>query len=171
MDRMASIEMALKNETTERDFYLNEARRSKNEIARTMFEMLAKDEEEHMRRIRDLHEKLVGEGNWPADVPIDVAGTNVKQTLDGLLGKAGSQAEHDDDDIAALTKAIAFEAKGADLYAKLAEASENPMEKNFFAFLHEIEQEHQLSLTDALEYLQDPQDYFLRHERAGLDGA
>ncbi len=171
MDRMSSIELALTNEKAEKEFYLNEARRSKNEIAKTMFEMLAKDEDEHMKRINGLCEKLIGEGSWPKDMPIEVAGTNVKSSLDNLVAKAGSHEDHDDDDIAALKKAIAFEAKGSELYANLAGSSENPMEKNFFTFLAEIEREHQLSLTDALAYLENPEDWMMRHERGGLDGA
>ncbi len=171
MDRMSSIELALKNEKTEREFYLNEARRSKNEIAKTMFEMLAKDEEEHIKRISGLYEKLTSEGSWPKDVPIEVAGTNVKGTFDDLLAKSGSLTDHDDDDRAALKKAINFEAKGVDLYTRLAVSSGNPMEKNFFNFLAEIEREHQLSLTDTLAFLENPEDWMMRHERGGLDGA
>ena len=171
MDRMSSIELALSNEKTEREFYLNEAKRSKNDIAKTMFEMLAKDEEEHMRRINGLYEKLINEGSWPKDMPIEVAGTNIKSTFDNLLAKSGSHADHDDDDRAALKRAIDFEAKGVDLYTRLAGSSENPMERNFFNFLAEIEREHQLSLTDALAYLENPQDWMMRHERGSLDGA
>ena len=88
MERMASIELALKNETMEREFYLNEAKRSKNPLAQAMFAQLAKDEEEHMHRIRGLHEKLIGAGNWPKDVPIQVAGTDIKKVLDTLVAKA-----------------------------------------------------------------------------------
>jgi rubrerythrin len=171
MERMASIELALKNEKTEMEFYLNEAKRSRNELAKSMFAQLAKDEEEHMNRIRGLQQKLIGEGSWPADMPIEVKGTNINETLDSLVSKTGSHADHDDDDIAALRKAIDFEAKGVDLYNSLAKVCDNPMEKNFFTFLATIEREHHRSLTDALAYLEDPEDWMMRHERGGLDGA
>ncbi|HPQ81196.1 MAG TPA: ferritin family protein, partial [bacterium] len=84
---------------------------------------------------------------------------------------AGAHEEHDDDDIAALKKAIEFESKGADLYAKLADSSTNPMEKSFFSFLAGIEREHHGSLADALAYLENPEDYMMRQGRGGLDGA
>lgn len=171
MDRMASIELALRNEGIEKAFYTHEARRSKNPLAKQMFELLAKDEEEHERRINALHGKLVGGGQWPADVPIEVAGTNVKSVFAGLLRRVGTPDQHDDDDVQALTKAIAFEAKGVDLYTKLAAASANPMEKKFFGFLATIEHEHHSSLVDALAYLENPGDYVLRQGRGGLDGA
>ena len=171
MDRMSSIELALKNEITEHEFYLNEALRSRNELAKKMFAQLAKDEEEHMHRIRALHEKLIKQGNWPKDMPIVVAGTDVKKILDSIVVKAGSVTDHDEDDVKALKKAIDFEAKGVDLYTKLTGLCQNPMEKNFFSFLAGIEREHHRSLVDALAYLNDPESWLMQQERAGLDGA
>jgi rubrerythrin len=171
MDRMSSIELALKNEQTEMDFYLHEARRSNNPLAQTMFKSLAGDEEEHMTRIRTLHEKLVSDGSWPVDVPIEVQDTNIREVLDGLVDKQGSAADHDRDDEQALQQAAEFEAKGSKFYSDLAEICENPMEKNFFSFLSRIEKEHHLSVVDSLAYLRDPQAWMMEHERSGLDGA
>jgi rubrerythrin len=171
MDYMASVELALKNEKTEMEFYRHEASRSRNSLARAMFDQLARDEEEHMTRIRELHEKLVSAGNWPEDVPIQVAGTNIRQVLDETLQKAGSSGDHDDDDLKALQKAAEFEAKGAEFYADLAASCVNPMEKNFFEFLAGIEREHRLSIMDSLAYLEDPEAWMMQHGRAGLDGA
>lgn len=171
MDRMASIELALKNEKTEMEFYRNESERSKNPLAKAMFDNLARDEQEHMERITKLHQRLLADGKWPEEMPIEVAGTDVKKTLDGLVGKQGSAQDHDDDDMQALKKAIDFEAKGSKFYAELAEACDNPMEKSFFAFLSRIEREHHLSLTDSLAYLEDPEGWSMEQEKAGLDGA
>lgn len=171
MDYIASIELALKNERTEREFYLNEAARSRNPLAKSMFNALARDEEEHMIRIKGLHEKLVSEGQWPTDVPIEVSGTNIRKVLDEMVGKLESSVSHDDDDVKALKRAIEFEAKGSRFYAELAESCENEREKSFFEFLSRIEREHQLSLSDSLAYLEDPEGWMMQHERAGLDGA
>jgi rubrerythrin len=171
MDRMASIEMALKNEQTEMEFYQNEAARSNNPLAKAMFENLARDEQEHKRRISNLHQRLQAEGHWPEEMPIEVAGTDIRQTLDTVVSRRGSADEHDDDDIRALQKAIEFESKGARFYADLAEACDNPMEKNFFQFLARIEREHHLSLTDSLAYLEDPAAWALENEHHTLDGA
>jgi rubrerythrin len=171
MERMPSIELALKNEKTEMEFYQNESRRSKNPLARTMFENLAKDEEEHMTRIQALHEKLLSSGSWPEDMPIEVQGTNIRQVLDDLVKDSGSKENHDQNDVQALERAAEFEARGAKFYADLAEQCDNPMEKNFFKFLSRIEREHHLSVADSLAYLRDPEAWMMEHERAGLDGA
>ncbi|MFO8073910.1 MAG: ferritin family protein [Polyangia bacterium] len=170
MDKMSSIELAIQNERTERQFYLNEAGRSQNPVAKRLFETLAEDEEEHERRLTGLHEKLTSDGSWPEHVPIELADTNVKSVLDGIARKQETVA-HDDDDIAALNKAIEFEQKGSKLYADLAEECDNPAEKKFFSFLAGIEREHMLSIKDSLFYLEDPQGWLEDKERQGLDGA
>jgi rubrerythrin len=171
MDYMASIELAMKNEKTEMEFYQNEAKRSNNQLAGKMFSKLADEEKEHMIRITELNDKLLSEGKWPKDIPIQVSDTNVRQVLDEMVSKIGSSGNHDDDDVKALEKAVEFEAKGALFYSELSRACQNPMEKNFFEFLSRIEREHQLSLADSLAYLKDPDGWMMQHERAGLDGA
>jgi rubrerythrin len=168
---MASIELAMKNEKTEMEFYKGEAARSKNPLAKAMFDTLARDEAEHMARIKKLHAKLIADGSWPEEVAIAVAGTNIKDVLEGLVGQEGSAADHDDDDVAAIKRAIGFETGGEKFYEDLSKACENAMEKEFFEFLSSIEREHKLSLTATLAYLVDPQSWHEEHERSGLDGA
>lgn len=170
MDRMSSIELALQNEQSEMEFYLREAERSRNETAKKMFALIAKDEEEHMTRIRGLHAKLVGGGTWPADVPIDVKGTTIRDIIRSLPAKARKE-DHDDNDIMALKKAMEFESRGSKFYSDLAAGSSNRMEKNFFEFLSHIENEHYRSLADTLMYLTDPESWFREREKGGLDGA
>ena len=121
MDRMASIELAMKNEKTEMEYYLRESERSSNPVAKALFRTLAADEAEHMTRIQGLHRKLIADGAWPEDVAIEVAGTNVRDVLDGLLGKSGSGEGKSGDDIAALKQGAEFEEKGAVLEGELAD--------------------------------------------------
>jgi rubrerythrin len=168
---MASIELALKNEQAEMEWYLNEAGRSRNPLAKAMFKNLAKDEEEHMTRIKALHGKLTDKGAWPEDLPIEVRGTDITATLAGLVGKSGSAEDHDDDDEAAIRRAIEFETKGELFYKDLAKACENPQERTFFEFLAGIEREHRLSLADTLAYFENPEAWLEQHEKINLDGA
>jgi rubrerythrin len=171
MDRMSSIELAIKNESSEMAFYLNEARRSGNPVAKALFETLASDEKEHMSRLNGLHKKLVAEGSWPSDVPIEINGTNIKSVLGGLERDPEAFTKHNEDDIQALKKAIGFEEKGAKFYADIAKACDNAAEAKFFRFLSQIEREHMLSIQDSLFYLEDPHGWLEANERQGLDGA
>ncbi|MBI5499059.1 MAG: ferritin family protein [Deltaproteobacteria bacterium] len=171
MDRMASIELALKNEQTEMAYYRAEAKRSTNPLARAMFETLARDEEEHARRLRGLHERLLAKGCWPLDLAVEVQGTNIRSVLDGLVARVSSAIHCEEDDIEALRKAAKFEASGAKFYATLSDACENPMEKSFFRFLAGIEREHLLSIEASLSFFQDPEGFNLARDKGGLDGA
>ncbi|MDD5306508.1 MAG: ferritin family protein [Deltaproteobacteria bacterium] len=170
MNRMSSIELALANEKIEVEFYEKEAARSRNRVARALFETLAGDEQEHIARIARLHRELTGAGSWPTDVPIEVKGTEVRKVLAGIARDKGSVADHDENDIAALKRAAGFEDKGASLYLELAKGSDNPMEARFFKFLAGIEREHFMSIKDSLLYLEDPQAWHEAREHSTLDG-
>ena len=170
MERMASIELALKNERTEMDYYLTEAKRSTNPLAKAMFETLAHDEEEHARRLQGLHERLLQNGRWPEDLAIEVEGTNIAHLLDDLVGRVSSAVDCDHSDLEALEKAEKFEASGAKFYAALSDACENPMEKSFFKFLAGIEREHLHSIQSSIAFFRDPEGFNLAREKGGLDG-
>ena len=170
MDRMTSIELAIRNERTEMEYYLEQARRSKNPVAKLLFETLAADEKEHMVRIGNLHRRLTADGAWPDDLPIEVAGTEVLGRVNKLMEEKDTSAEHDDDDIAALKKAAKGEADGVKFYKELAQVCDNQKEKKFFEFLAKIEREHLLSIQDSLFYLEDPEGWFEEKGRSGLDG-
>jgi rubrerythrin len=171
MDRMASIELAINNEREEMAFYNNESERSKNPIAKKLFKTLAEEENEHMTRISELHQRLTANEAWPEDVPLDVSGTNVKSALSDFRRELTSTKEHDDDDIAALKKSIESERGAAKLYSDIAKACTNKKEIAFFTFLSEIENEHMISLKDSLAYLEDPESWLEQSEHSGLDGA
>jgi len=171
LDRMLSIELAMKNEQAEKAFYLGQARRTRNTVARILFEALADDEEEHKRRLAKLHATLIRDGAWPESVPIEIAGTVIRQRLGSVARDAAGAADHDVDDLEALRKAESFEAAGAELYRNLSAACTNPQEASFFRFLAGIEREHLVSVRDSMSYLEDPSGWLSAKERAGLDGA
>jgi len=170
MEYLSTIELAMKNEDAEMNFYLGESKRSRNPLARAMFEQLAREEGEHKARVSDLHQRLTREGRWPERVPLKVGNTSVTELLRSLAGKKKSTA-HDDDDLQALEKAIRFESEAAQRYEALAQESQQTPVKNFFAELAAIEREHQRSLAGSLAYLRDPAGWSMEKEKAGLDGA
>ena len=163
MDRISTMEFAIKNETKEAQFYRNEASRSKNSITKALFLSLAEDEEDHIVRIQKLYDTLIADGKWPEDVPIEVAGTNVIEALNEVGRELASSKEHDDDDIAALKRAVDVEKEGEALYVKLAAACENAMERDFFLFLAKIEGQHLKSVLESLLYLEDPEGWNVAH--------
>ena len=169
-DRLSAIEVALKNEMTEREFYLKNAKRTKNPLGKAMFKQIADDELEHYERLKELHKAWQKQGKWPSSLPLTVKGTVVRDVLKGVVKKVDKAPPGDNDDLKAIRVALDFEAKGEKYYAKLREASAEPSEKSFFDLLSKIEREHYLSLKDTEEFYVSPDSWYRKKERLMVDG-
>jgi rubrerythrin len=169
-ERLNALEVALNNETREREFYLKNAKRSKNPLGKAMFKQIGDDELEHYQRLKQLHEKWSKQEKWPGTVPLKVKDTIVKDILLDFLKKVDKTAKADADDLDAVQTAIDFEAKGAKYYAQLRDDVSDPKEKQFFDLLSRIENEHYLSLKDTEEYLTDPTSWYRKMEHHTFDG-
>jgi len=169
-ERLNALEVALNNEMREREFYLKNAKRSKNALGKAMFKQIADDELEHYERLKQLHQKWTQQEKWPGTVPLKVKDTIVKDVLVDFLKKVDKTAKGDADDLEAVRTAIDFEAKGAKYYAQLRDDVSDPKEKQFFDLLSRIENEHYLSLKDTEEYLVDPTSWYRKKEHHTLDG-
>lgn len=170
-ERIKALEIALNNESSERDFYLRHAERSSDPLGKSMFETLAKDEEEHYNRILELHDKLEKDGKWPETLPLKVKDTIIKDVLKNVVAAVDTLAKTKTDDLEAVKIAIAFETKGEAFYKKLKDSVDDPQEKGFYKLLESIEREHRLSLEDTLEYFINPEAWYQMMEKGGLDGA
>jgi len=169
-DRIKALEVALKNESTERDFYLKHAARTKSEFGKKMFMSIANDEAEHYERIKALHKKLKEKGKWPERLALTVKGTKIKSVLNKLSKIAEKTAKADNNDLEAVKIAINFEKKGEKFYSDLQKSAVDPKEKTFFGMLADMEREHRLSLEDTRDYFKDPVSWFRVRERHHLDG-
>jgi len=169
-DRIKALEVALNNESRERDFYLKHADRTSNSFGKLMFQSIAKDEDEHYKKILDLHGKLKEEGKWPETIPLKVKGTDMKSILKKVVESVDTSTEADTDDMEAVQIAIDFETRGEKFYSDLRDSVENPVEKEFYDVLATMEREHRLSLEDTLDYFKDPEGWYRMKEKRHLDG-
>lgn len=169
-DRLNALEVALNNETREREFYIKNAKRTKNPLGKKMFQQIGDDELEHYERLKQLHQKWAKQEKWPETVPLKVRGTIVKDILLDFVKKVDVTAKGDSDDLEAVRSAIDFEAKGAKFYADLRDSVTNPKEKEFFDLLSKMENEHYVSLKDTEEYFIDPASWYRKAEHHTLDG-
>ncbi len=169
-ERIKALEVALNNESRERDFYLKHAERTNNAFGKMMFQSIAQDEDDHYQRILELHKKLSQEGKWPETLPLKVKDTEVKTILKKLVDSIDTSAKADTDDMEAVKIAIEFEANGEKFYSDLRDSVDNPVEKEFFSLLATMEREHRLSLEDTYEYFKDPEGWYRVKEKHTLDG-
>ena len=171
MSFMTAVERALGHEKAEMNFYLIEALRARNPMTRSIFNGLSKDEAEHMTRMMVLRDRLQDQGEWPDDVSVPISDANINAVFAQWFKQGKTSMPSNSTDIQALKQAVDFKAQGAKFYLRLSEASENPMENSFFRLMAGIERSYQLSLTDSLAYLEDPDEWMMQHERRVLDGA
>jgi len=170
-ERLNALEVALNNEMREREFYLENAKRTKNPLGKKMFQQIGDDELEHYQRLKQLHQKWAKQEKWPETVPLKVKDTIVRDILLEFVKKVDETAKGDSDDLEAVRTALDFEAKGAKFYAELRDSVSNPKEKQFFDLLSKMENEHYISLKDTEEYFIDPASWFRKAEHHTLDGA
>ena len=169
-ERIKALEVALTNESRERDFYMKHSARTTNPLGRLMFQTLAHDESEHYQRILQLHKMLQAEGKWPDTIPLTVKGTEIRSILRDMLASVEDTPAANRDDVDAVKIAVDFESRGVSFYEKLKENSDEPLEKAFYGMLASIEREHFLSLQEALEYFQDPAGWYRTKEKPHVDG-
>jgi rubrerythrin len=170
-ERIQALEVALNNESRERDFYLKNKERTTNPHGKSMFASIASDEDEHYHRILELHKRLQKDGKWPETVPLKVKGTEVKAIIRKLVDSVDTSSQADMDDMEAVKIAIDFETQGEKFYGDLAAKVADPVERKFYELLSSIEREHRLSLQDTYEYFQDPAGWYRIKERHHIDGA
>ena len=170
-DRIRALEVALKNEANERDFYLKHAARTKNEFGKKMFMSIASDEDEHYERIKALHKRLIEKGKWPETLALKVKDTKIKSVLKRMATLAtGSPRKADSDDLEAVRIGINFEKKGEKFYSELRDSVSDAKEKAFYGMLADMEREHRLSLEDTRDYFKDPTGWFRIKEKLHVDG-
>jgi rubrerythrin len=169
-ERLSALEVALNNETREREFYLKHAARTTNPVGKAMFQQIGDEELEHYQRLKELHEKWSQHEKWPETVPLKVHTTVVKDVLANVVQKVDDAQPGDADDLEAVRTAIEFEAKGVAYYQKLSQMVSDPKEREFFALLSQIEHEHYLSLKDSEEFMENPVDWYRRTEHHSIDG-
>jgi len=169
-ERLNALEIALKNEMNEHNFYLKNAERTANPVGKVMFSQIAAEELEHYERLKQLAENWKKDQKWPETVPLRVKDTAVRSVF-GKAAQGGVKTAGDADDLAAVRKAIDFEGKGSQFYADLRDKSADPREKAFFGLLADIEHEHFASLKDTEEFFLDPAAWYQKNQSTSLDGA
>ena len=169
--RMNALAFALENEEKEREFYLANARRTKNMAGKNMFKQIADEEKEHYDVLKALHEKWEKQKKWPETIPLEVKKSIACSILQAMSGKKSARITGSEDDLKAVRTAIDFEARGVALYTRLEKESTDPREKVFFNLIASVERDHLLSLRDTQEFLTDPATWYQNMEKPMLDGA
>lgn len=166
-----ALETALQLEAEGKKFYLDAAARGGTPVLTQFFKRLAADEDQHAQKAREIYDAIRANKGWPAQETVFKHATTLKSVLDKAFEDLdAAPVKPEDAELEAFKTAMAMEDKSYSFYKSRLEEAESPHEKSFYKALTGEERMHYLALLDSCEYLTNPQGWFTRTERWGLDG-
>ncbi|MBM3133145.1 MAG: hypothetical protein FJZ95_08970 [Chloroflexi bacterium] len=167
---MEPLELAIKLEMEGKAFYQAASEKSGDELGKALFARLAKEEDFHAAKAREIAEFLK-RGETP--LAIEESLDNGKR-LDAIFAKArkgsASKRKAGSPELEAVKVALDLEEKSRKFYEEHGATAKTDFERRFFKALKGEERGHYLSLIDYREYLTDPVGWFTRTERHSMDG-
>ncbi len=171
---LEALKLALKTEEEGYRLYRTGAEQSKNELVKSIFLQLFKDELMHIDLIKRFYAHLNDSESWASM-------TNDERNYKGLKGefrtiystyleKIGEGKESfSENDLEVYQKAIEFEKNGVVMYSRLFDESSDDNAKKFYSFLRDMEQEHADVLDNTYQYLKNPDSWYLNQEGWTMD--
>ncbi|MCP4611896.1 MAG: ferritin family protein, partial [Planctomycetes bacterium] len=154
------LQSALNMEKDGHEFYLKAAQNSQSDVARNLFEVLAKEEIVHQEVISEIYEALKSGNQWP-DVRITPVHAKNAENIFSAALKDPLPEKAAADDLEAVGIALTMEERSFKLYSERAKESTHTTEESFYKALAIEEQSHIMSLRDTEEYLTDTEGWFM----------
>ena len=154
-----------------RDYFLESAKKAKNEATTKIFEQIAEEELQHIKVINTVYDRMKETGSWDESTSDYKGYKGNKNRFVEIARAVPTKIKVSSDDVQALEHAMEIEKKGKALYQAKAAETDIEFEKKFFTFLAEEEEGHYLSFLDSCEYLADPEAWLEQKEKITLDGA
>jgi rubrerythrin len=171
MNKSDLLSNAIKMEEEGKKYYLLSAEKTKNILGKKLFEKLAEYEDLHIKKIKEVFDSL--NENKKIGFITSISG-DVKELRKNIFSEEikniDKNVKIDDDDLSALKEGMRLEEKSENYYMELAKKTNDFFEKRFYLTLSYEERGHYLLLFDSLEYLTNPELWFLLHEKPTLDG-
>ena len=170
---LESLKLAIKTEEDGRKMYLEAASKTNNPLAKSTFSQLAKEENIHIEVIKEFYESLKGgsEGSISEDIEKALNYQLLKKTIfQAAKDRMDETVAADPTIIKAYKAAMKFEEDGARMYEELAQKTANPIAKKLYAFMNEQENEHYRLLAETLNYLENPNQWFIEQEKPHFEG-
>jgi rubrerythrin len=166
---LEALSRAMKFEEDGVAYYNTAMMAASSNLALDVLRTLRDEEVKHKEMILKIYNDVKGGGGWPAGeapgapMPDFVS---VFRQLGDDPPKSASEGE-----LAALKHALEVEVSGRGMYDELAANAPSAPEKKFYELLSGEEQKHIRIIEDSIEYFEDPDGWFQKHEHSGLDGA
>lgn len=156
-----ALRFAIDYEKKGEEYYRRTAGETTDKFAASALTFLADEEVEHIRKIEQFNNHLLGQGEF--DIAAECQLTlpaRVNEFLDRLHQPAGAKPPSDLSDTDVYEIAMKTEKQGFEMYSSVCNSSTDERLKRFFGFLAQEEQVHHNLLAASKKYLEDPSYYF-----------
>lgn len=133
-------------------FYSNVAEKSDNEAAKEFFQLMAKEEGEHIRFLKEQYSSYTKDEKFVAPKEIETDDETVTRILTDKIKKEISAASFE---ASAISAAMDFETRAVKIYADRAKEATDPQEKKTYDMLAKWEVGHQKFLHEINEELRE----------------
>jgi len=170
-EELEALKLAVKTELDIRKFYLDSADKMKNELAKKVFLFLADEELRHVDEIHAFNHSIhEGEEPMVKAGPEDEAIKRAEEFFITSMKTISEKTIAGQDDIRVYELGLQMEQNTYNFYKQAAGKAEHPNVKKLFEFLMKEENAHYALLSNAINYLKDPADFFQDQESWFFEG-
>lgn len=153
---MELLQTAIEREGKTREFYLDASQKSESDLGQSLFKRLAKEEDFHAAKAREIDCFLIlGENPLAIEESLD-RGQKLRRIVSSVDKRPGPGFEVSGIDLQIVKDALQIEHVSQMLYRELAQKSQNEFEKRYFQSLIAEEEHHHAALVRYQEYLRGP---------------
>jgi len=163
-----ALGIAMEMEKRGYDIYRQASGKTKNKFGQATLEAIADKELDHMKAIEEFSAKNL----HLAIESIKVKEKNdyIRRIMEKLTGQLEKTTSGDADLRNAYEVAMKLEKESYALYEKLGKQTSDSMAKQFFSFLMKEESNHYDLLSETLQYLDRPGDWYREKEKWIVEG-
>jgi rubrerythrin len=157
------LKIALEFEKKGYALYSDVAKKTKNDIVRSIFEYLSQQEEKHVAEI----EKYISKNK------LEISGDSAKKTeefFQTTVKSFKSKLNLVKADSVAYEKGLEIEKSAYEFYKSKLPSAKTEEVKKFLKFLMEQENAHYVLIQNAYEFSKDPKHFFAENERSIFEG-
>jgi rubrerythrin len=166
-EKNTCLEQAIQMEKDGKEFYTRAATNATSPAVRVVFEELAREEDFHIGKIREISSLLQKTQTLTQWITCVIGDSELESLFDD---KAAAQAKVSVSDLDALSFSLQLEEKSIKYYDELAAQSQDKYEKRFYLTLSHEERGHYLKIMDSVELLSNPEGWNYVKGRGMVDG-
>jgi rubrerythrin len=149
------LEEAIRFETDGREFFLKAAEKAKTYFAKVIFQTIAEEELDHIRRVKQIYESDAVSKKQKGS-PVVSEKRNLQNIFQEAKEQMGQSITMNADEMEAVRLAIQLEFKGHEFYTRLAQEALGDFEKTFYQHLAQEELVHFSTLRQMEEAVTNP---------------